>query len=127
MSELEDSEFEYANLAENGSDDSDVESDLRARKNLRMTIKQLMATNKYKCFKSSTTMFPIFGCPSTFNVDNFEVLDYFQLFFDNDLINLLITESNRYAEQQPRSSSDVLSITTDKMQIFLYQYYSRNN
>lgn len=70
---------------------------------------------------SALPRFQFIGVPGcTFNADNFAVLDYFQLFFDNELINLLVTESNHYAEQQPRRSSDVLLPTkTEEMQIFL--------
>jgi len=119
MSELEDSEFEYANLAESESDDSDIESDSKESEDDDQTtdIWQQINTN---VLNPAPLRFQFLGVPGcTFNADNFEVLDYFQLCFDNDLVNLLIIESNRYTEQQPRRSSDVLSITTDEMQIFL--------
>lgn len=120
MSESEDSEFKYANLFESGSDDSDIESNYEESESDDETTDTWQKINT-NILNPAPPHFKFLGVPGcTFNAENFEVLDYFELFFDNDLVNLLVTESNRYEEQQARRSSNVLSpITTDEMHIFL--------
>lgn len=126
MSELEDFVFEYDNLSESGSDDhSDEESvsDESEDDDERTDSWQQISTIGPNMAPPPRFQFKgVPGC--TFNANHFEVLDYFQLFFDNDLINFMIAESNRYAEQQTSKSSDVLwlPITTDEMKIVLCIY-----
>ncbi|XP_067133197.1 piggyBac transposable element-derived protein 4-like [Centruroides vittatus] len=49
--------------------------------------------------------FPFTGNPGCrFNINNVDPLAFFQLFFDLHLVNLIVSETNRYALQQPRSS-----------------------
>ncbi|XP_067125019.1 piggyBac transposable element-derived protein 4-like [Centruroides vittatus] len=49
--------------------------------------------------------FPFTGNPGCrFNINNVDPLAFFKLFFDLHLVNLIVSETNRYALQQPRSS-----------------------
>ncbi|KAK9700561.1 hypothetical protein QE152_g31161 [Popillia japonica] len=111
------SSVEYENSFESGSDsDADISSmDIRDTDELNSNW-QRISTTAPKPAPSHFLFLSTPGC--TFNADNFVVLDYFQLFFDDDLIHTLVTETNRYAEQQPKRSSDVLQlVSVQEMQI----------
>ncbi|XP_023228023.1 piggyBac transposable element-derived protein 4-like [Centruroides sculpturatus] len=59
------------------------------------------------------------GCTFTLN-DMFDPLEYFRLFFDIKLINIIVKETNRYAMQQPkRTRKHWDSITTEDIYVFL--------
>ncbi|XP_067121900.1 piggyBac transposable element-derived protein 4-like [Centruroides vittatus] len=65
--------------------------------------------------------FPFTGNPGCrFNINNVDPLAFFKLFFDLHLVNLIVSETNRYALQQPRSSRHQWEpVTVGEMYTFL--------
>lgn len=122
MSDSE-SESDYVNLSESGSesDDNEVESEESEHEsNLNLerdwypcnTNQPVPAPPRFPFVSSQ-------GCTFTLPEEN-DVLSYFQLFFDNSLINLIVTETNRFAQQKLGSSSTTWSpVTVEEMNIFL--------
>ena len=103
MSDLDDSDFEYANLDESDIEDSE-ESDLSSDSSSdedgepsvwrRVNIDQPDVPPLRFPFTSNA------GCTFDFEDDR-DVLQYFGLFVDDELLDLLVLETNNYAEQQP--------------------------
>ncbi|KAG0411436.1 hypothetical protein HPB47_011428 [Ixodes persulcatus] len=73
--------------------------------------------------------FPFLGSPGkTFSVQSItDVFEYFKAFLDNDLVSLIVRESNRYAEQKLNASQlsehsrlkKWVPTTTEEMRVFL--------
>lgn len=117
------SEFECANLSESGSDDdSDVDysDDDDNAENLDIVRDWCLLSANHP--KPAPPRFPFLGTPGCRFIldDETDELSYFQLFFDDLLINMLVTETNRFAQQSQSSSTKQWSpVTVAEIQIFL--------
>lgn len=100
MSESDDSDFEYGNLSESGSDESD-ESDTECDESSDDDTSVALARTWYALNidhpPPAPPKFPFMGAAGcTFTLPNREdILAYYQLFIDDDFINLLVSESNK--------------------------------
>lgn len=121
MSDSDDDNFEYANLSDSFSDESDgSESEDNDNENLdkarnwyQISINQPNVAPPRFRFEANP------GCCFTLT-DYDDALSYFELFFDNSLMDIILTETNRYAFQHPGSSQNLWSpITMEELYIFL--------
>ena len=107
MSDLDDSDFQYANLDESDiedSEESDVSSDISSDEDDEPSVWRRVNVDQPDV---PPLRFPFTGkAGCTFDLeDDHEVLQYFRLFIDDELLYLLIVEINNYAEQQPSTAS----------------------
>lgn len=133
MSDSSDSELsdsEYVNLEESGSDETDEnndsasDSDTSSESDSETTLQNArmwcpLNVNIPNSAPPRYTFIGNSGC--TFHVpDNNNVLFYFHQFFDDELLEILVTETNRYASQQPNTTNHTWQIVTkNEMFIFL--------
>ncbi|XP_023228763.1 piggyBac transposable element-derived protein 4-like [Centruroides sculpturatus] len=122
---MSDSEFECSNLSESESDESftsgsDLESSDSFDGNIDSSKKwyRINAENP----PAAPPRFPFLatpGCSFTLN-DVLDPLEYFRLFFDINLVNIIVKETNRYAMQQPKASRKHWdSVITEDIYVFL--------
>lgn len=115
------SEYEYANLSESGSEDSDIyssDSEDSSDEDIAVDWKQISDSQP----NPPPPRFQFVATPGTTFLfeDNFDVLEYFKLFFDDSLLDIIVLETNRYAEQHPgRSTSQWKNVDKNEMMIFL--------
>ncbi|XP_067122211.1 piggyBac transposable element-derived protein 4-like [Centruroides vittatus] len=121
---MSDSDFEYEELTNSDSDitvrtqdessDNSDYGDVPSEKNwMELNVDNPPPPPPKFPFRGSP------GCKFT-PTDAFDPLEYFLLFFDLQLINIIVSETNNFAMQQARSSRDQWEPVTDKeMYIFL--------
>ncbi|XP_071053828.1 piggyBac transposable element-derived protein 4-like [Onthophagus taurus] len=120
-----DTDVEYGNLEESGSDESeesDLESDEICSDEDHFHLSRTWCAIDTDQPPPAPPRFSFVGTPGcTFPIpDGQDVLAYYQLFVDDYLINLLVTETNRFAQQQPGSSATPWApVTVAEMHIFL--------
>lgn len=103
---LKNSDLSYVDLCESRSDNSYTESELvdNERGDQSADTCQQISTN---ILHRAPLHFHFLCAPLLYIADNFEVFNYFQLFFYNDLITLLVSEFKRYSQQQQQKLVDV--------------------
>uniref|UniRef100_T1HKK0 DDE_Tnp_1_7 domain-containing protein n=1 Tax=Rhodnius prolixus TaxID=13249 RepID=T1HKK0_RHOPR len=115
------SEYEYANLSESGSEESDnCSSDSKDSSEEEIADDWKAISNVQR--NPAPQRFPfVAAAGSTFFLeDNFDILAYFKLFFDDSVLDLLVLETNRYSEQEPsRSDSQWKHVDKNEMIVFL--------
>ncbi|XP_046145951.1 piggyBac transposable element-derived protein 4-like [Osmia bicornis bicornis] len=121
---MSDSESEYANLSQNGSEESDSKIEIESEEsddnaNLDLAGNWYVITNQ---FVPAPPRYPFIGAPGcTFAPpEQLDVFFYYQLFFDDSLINHIVTETNKFAQQQRGLASRSWSpVTFEEMHVFL--------
>lgn len=124
---MSDSESEYANLSESGSEESDteIENDTESEEsnddaNFNLARNwYVISTNRPVPAPQRYTFIGARGC--TFAPpEQHDVLSYYQLFFDDSLINHIVTQTNIFAQQQPGpAAKSWLPVTVEELHIFL--------
>lgn len=120
---MSDSELEYANLSESDSEESDyTETESEVSDN---DANLDLARNWYTISTNQPVpappRYPFIGATGcTFALaEQLDVLAYYQLFFDDSLINHIVTETNIFAQQQPGSASRSWSpVTAEELHVF---------
>ncbi|XP_067140293.1 piggyBac transposable element-derived protein 4-like [Centruroides vittatus] len=121
---MSDSEYECSNLSDSESDESFTSgSDLEYSENFDGNID----SSKEWCQINTenppppSPRFPFVanpGCSFTLN-DMCDPLEYFRLFFDINLVNIIVRATNRYVMQQPKTSRKQWDpVTTDDIYVF---------
>ncbi|GLV43791.1 hypothetical protein CBL_12318 [Carabus blaptoides fortunei] len=97
-------DFESAELSESGSDkinisDSDTESDGPSDAGDFSSVKTWCKLSVHQA-NAPPPRFPFVAISgSTLNTTNeYDVLVYFKRFFDDDLLDIIVTETNKYAK-----------------------------
>ncbi|XP_067140272.1 piggyBac transposable element-derived protein 4-like isoform X1 [Centruroides vittatus] len=129
---MSDSEFEYSDLSDSETNLSDNESDENVTSGSDLEYSDSFDGNIDSATKwcqisaenppSPPPRFPFVetpGCSFTLN-DMFDPLEYFRLFFDINLVNIIVKETNRYAMQQPKTSRKQWDpVTIEDIYVFL--------
>uniref|UniRef100_A0A0N5CFA1 DDE_Tnp_1_7 domain-containing protein n=1 Tax=Strongyloides papillosus TaxID=174720 RepID=A0A0N5CFA1_STREA len=120
MSDSE-SEYEYANLSKSSSEESYIyssdsenssEEDITANWKKISDIQPISSPQRFSFVTSPASTFLL--------VDNFDIIAYFKLFFDDSVLDILVLETNRYAEQKPnRSDNQWKHVDKNEIMIFL--------
>lgn len=116
-----DSDEEDINLSESGAEDCQSEfSDT----SIEDESDEQIDGDWFPCNENTpaSQRFPFIGNPGcTFAMhSNPNEFDYYNLFFDDDVINLIVTESNRYAQQTRKvTAKPWIPITNNELHIYL--------
>lgn len=122
MISSEDSDVEYVDLSSSGSDETNISIFDEESSNEDLNLLEDWYRISVDHPDESPKRFPFIGEPScTFHLSNNDSpLEYFSLFVDDYLMDLLVNETNRYAQQAPGSSSDSwMFVDRKEMMIFL--------
>ncbi|XP_067140274.1 piggyBac transposable element-derived protein 4-like isoform X2 [Centruroides vittatus] len=119
---MSDSEFECSNLSDSESDESVTSgSDLEYSDSFDGNVDSSKEWCEINTENPPLPRFPFLatpGCSFSLN-DMFDPLEYFRLFFDINLVNIIVKGTNRYAMQQPKISRKQWDpVTTEDIYVF---------
>lgn len=117
MSSDDESDLEYENIIDISGINSD-ESDESSDEESENEEWQLLSS---EAFTPPPDRFPFTANPgSTVLQDELDVLEYFKLFIDDYVCDLLVVETNRYAQQQPTTSEPTNWKPVSKEEILIF-------
>lgn len=109
---LSESESEESDLEEYVSDSSEEEEDLEVEGNWVLCDENSPPPPRFDFVGNPGPTFALQSDP--------KIIDFYQLFIDNEFVNIIVEESNRYAKQMGKDTSKSwTAITHDEIHIYL--------